>query len=213
MSTAHDILNKFNKKSNNTLTTANINYLESLRETCGNAIDKLHEFNFTSKLFYEIKRSFGKDIQFGHYDELSKIETNNFLKETLNTIPLLMQRLATVPDKNLRDEYILFHNNLVKKIKSFINCYFSFIVNVFSMAKNILEKLQTDTAAINILIDNYNGNAMCRADPNFPLNHSKLNGSIELLTTYHDYLTKICDAFTSVRTLFKKIDTTFLKML
>jgi hypothetical protein len=213
MSSAYDILNSLNNKSNNSLTVANINYLESLREICHHTIDKLHEFNFTEKLFYEIKCSFGKDIEFGDYNEFSKIETINFIKQTLNTIPLLMQKLVTVPDKKLREEYIIFHNNLVKKIKSFINCYFDFVVNISTMEKKILEKIRIDTDALNILVYNYNGNLMCQSDPNFPRNHARLNGSIELLMRYHNYLTKICDAFISVRTLFKKIDTAFLKML
>ena len=208
-----NILRKFNEQSKNSLYIENINYLNNLHDTVNNSIKNLLQFYINDNIFTEIKILYGNEYTTRQYNELCKTTTINFLKTTSDTIYKLKQDPIEETNKQNRDEYIHFHNNIVSKIKDFINTYIDYIKISESINSKIYHILNDETTKINILISNYNSNSMYYADPNFSSRHSQLLYSINLLKQQQQYLNKNMDIFINIRNSFKIIDTKFLKML
>jgi hypothetical protein len=208
-----NILRQFNQQVNNSLYIENINYLDNLHDIVINSIKTLSQFNINDNVFTEIKLLYGNEYTTSQYNELCKITTINFLKTTSDTIYKLKQNPIQETNKQTRDEYVIFHNNIVSKIKVFINTYIGYIQIIESINSKIQQTLSDEINKINILISNYNSNLMYHTDPNFSSRHSRLLSSINLLKQQQQYLDNNINNFISIRNSFKTIDTKFLKML
>lgn len=208
-----DILRQFNEQSNNKFAIENVNYLESLNQTINKSIKQLSKFNVNSNTFLQIKSLYGDKFNTTEFNETMKITTINFLKTTLEIINSLSQNIISITSISIRDEYHKFHNNIIRKIKDFINHYIKYISILEQIILKIHSKLNEEITSINLLITNYNINSICNADPNFNRRHSKLKSNIDLLDSYYNYLDNNISIFNNIRSSFKNINTTFLKML
>lgn len=202
-----NILRQFNHQVNNSLYIENINYLDNLHNIVINSIKSLSHISINDNVFIEIKILYGNEYTTSQYNELCKITTINLLKTTTDTIYKLKLKPIQETNKQTRDEYINFHNNIVSKIKVFINTYIGYMEIIESINSKIHQTACDEINKINILISNYN------TDPNFSSTHSRLLSSINLLKQQQQYLDNNINMFNSIRNSFKTIDTKFLKML
>lgn len=202
-----NILRQFNHQVNNSLYIENINYLDNLHNIVINAIKSLSHISINNNVFIEIKILYGNEYTTSQYNELCKITTINLLKTTTDTIYKLKLNPIQETNKQTRDEYINFHNNIISKIKVFINTYIGYMEIIESINSKIHQTACDEINKINILISNYN------TDPNFSSTHSRLLSSINLLKQQQQYLDNNINMFNSIRNSFKTIDTKFLKML
>ena len=208
-----NILRQFNHQVNNSLYIENINYLDNLHNIVIDSIKSLSHISINDNVFIEIKILYGNEYTTSQYNELCKITTINLLKTTTDTIYKLKLKPIQETNKQTRYEYINFHNNIVSKIKVFINTYIGYIQIIESINSKIHQTLSDEINKINILISNYNSNLMHHTDPNFSSRHSRLLSSINLLKQQQQYLDNNINMFNSIRNSFKTIDTKFLKML
>jgi hypothetical protein len=213
MSDNINILRQFNEQTNNSLSIENINYLTNLYTIINNSINQLINFNINTSKLLEIKELFGNNLSTCEFNDNVKCTTINFFRTLLNTINSLKQRPVKTKNNAIRDEYRNFHNNVICKVKEFINYYITYVKVIENIRNNLSTYLNTKIDAINILLFNYNNNSMCNADPNFYSNHLRQKAEIDLLKNYNDYLNSIIDIFIFIRTSFKDIDTKFLKLL
>ncbi len=206
-------LKEFNQQANNNLTLENINYLESLTNAIDESIRLLNNFNINSLKFIQIKNCYGNEYNTNKFNQMTTISTINFLQTTKNFIFSL--KINPVKNKNnqIRDEYCTFHNNIIMKIKEFINTYIEYMTIVEKIKNSIFTKLSDETISINILISNYNNNSVCRADPNFNLKYSQQKQKADELQDFVNYLNNDINIFITVRKIFKNINTNFLKLL
>lgn len=202
-----NILRQFNHQVNNSLYIENINYLDNLHNIVIDSIKSLSHISINDNVFIEIKILYGNEYTTSQYNELCKITTINLLKTTTDTIYKLKLKPIQETNKQTRYEYINFHNNIVSKIKVFINTYIGYMEIIESINSKIHQTACDEINKINILISNYN------TDPNFSSTHSRLLSSINLLKQQQQYLDNNINMFNSIRNSFKTIDTKFLKML
>ena len=215
MSNNINILRQFNEETNNALSIENVNYLTNLYTIINNSITQLVNFNMNTSKFLEIKALFGANLTTREFNDNTKTTTINFFRTLLNTINSLKQRPVKTKNNIIRDEYRNFHNNIICKVKEFINYYLSYVKVVENIRNNLLTHLNAKIETINTLIFNYNSKSIynANADPNFYSNHSRQKAEIDLLNTYDDYLNNIINIFMFIRNSFKDIDTKFLKLL
>ncbi len=204
-------LKEFNQQANNNLTLENINYLESLTNAIDESIRLLNNFNINSLKFIQIKNCYGNEYNTNKFNQMTTISTINFLQTTKNFIFSL--KINPVKNNQIRDEYCTFHNNIIMKIKEFINTYIEYMTIVEKIKNSIFTKLSDETISINILISNYNNNSVCRADPNFNLKYSQQKQKADELQDFVNYLNNDINIFITVRKIFKNINTNFLKLL
>ena len=105
-----NILQKFNKCSDNKLTIENINYLDNLYSVISNSISYILEFNINSIKFIQIKSLHNNDIDSTEFNDSNKIKTINFLKRLLITINNLKKNPIKETNNIIKEEYINFHN-------------------------------------------------------------------------------------------------------
>jgi len=220
MSDSESILRQFNEQSNNKLAIENMNYLESLFSAVSKSIKQLSSFNVNTSKFIQIKSLHGTEFNTSEFNETIKDTTINFLKTILGIIDSLKKKLVQTKSDSVRDEYRKFHNNIINKIKDFINYYLGYVIIHEQIRSNVYKKYREGIDAINILIQNNNSRLeyisldySIREDPNFHSRHSRQKTQNDLLEDYFHYLDNDIQIFNSLRESFKNINTSFLRML
>jgi hypothetical protein len=220
MTDSESILRQFNEQSNNKLATENMNYLESLYSAVSKSIKQLSSFNVNTPKFIQIKSLHGTEFNTSEYNETIKDTTINFLKTILGIIDSLKKKLIQTKSDSVRDEYRKFHNNIINKIKDFINYYLGYVIILEQIRSNVYKKYREGIDAINILIQNNNSRLYnisldyrIREDPNFHSRHFTQKTQNDLLEDYFHYLDNDIQIFNSLRESFKTINTSFLRML
>ena len=214
-----NILHQFNSQSTNQLMVENINYLDSLNTAINKAIKHLIGFNVNTIKFLHIKSLHGIEFDTYKFNQDKTTETIQYLRTVPDVIKHLNKNLVKKKSDSLRDEYRMFHNNIIGKIKEFINYYIEYICMLESIRSSVYKKYKEGITDINILISNYNSAVSSLrldglpVDPNFHSRHLRLKSSNDLLEDYYNYLDNHINIFNSIRALFKNIDTKFLKML
>ena len=220
-----NILQQFNKCSDNKLTIENINYLDNLYSVISNSISYISEFNINSIKFIQIKSLHNNDIDTTEFNDSTKIKTINFLKSLLITINKLKKNPIKETNNIIKEEYINFHNNIIKNIKEFISYYLKYVTIIETIKINIYKKYNEKIQEINILISNYNSiisSMECSSsidphfynihsrDPNFNKKYSKLKNDIDFLKDCYNYLDNYIKLFNNIKMLFKSINKQFL---
>ena len=220
MTDSESILHQFNEQSNNKLATENIAYLESLYNAVSKSIKQLSNFNVNTPKFIQIKSLHGSEFNTSKFNETIKDTTIHFLKTIIGMINSLKKNLIQTKSDGVRDEYRKFHNNIINKIKDFINYYLEYIIIQEQIRSNVYKKYREGIDAINILIQNndsrlYNISLDYRIlpDPNFHRRHFTQKTQNDLLEDYFNYLDNDIQIFNSLRESFKTINTSFLRML
>jgi hypothetical protein len=220
MTDSESILRQFNEQSNNKLATENMNYLESLYSAVSKSIKQLSSFNVNTPKFIQIKSLHGAEFNTSEFNETIKDTTINFLKTILGIIDSLKKKLVQTKSDSVRDEYRKFHNNIINKIKDFINYYLGYVIIHEQIRSNVYKKYREGIDAINILIQNNNSRLYnisldyrIREDPNFHSRHSRQKTQNDLLEDYFHYLDNDIQIFNSLRESFKNMNTSFLRML
>jgi hypothetical protein len=220
MTDSESILRQFNDQSNNKLAIENMNYLESLYSAVSKSIKQLSSFNVNTPKFIQIKSLHGAEFNTSEYNETIKDTTINFLKTILGIIDSLKKKLVQTKSDSVRDEYRKFHNNIINKIKDFINYYLGYVIIHEQIRSNVYKKYREGIDTINVLIQNNNSRLYnisldyrIREDPNFHSRHSRQKTQNDLLEDYFHYLDNDIQIFNSLRESFKNMNTSFLRML
>ena len=220
MTDSESILRQFNEQSNNKLSTENIAYLESLYNAVSKSIRELSNFNVNTPKFIQIKSLHGTEFNTSKFNETMKETTIHFLKTIIGMINNLKKNLIQTKSDGVRDEYRKFHNNIINKIKDFINYYLKYIIILEQIRSNVYKKYREGIDAINILIQNNNSrleyiafDSRIREDPNFHRRHSTQKMQNDLLEDSYHCLNNDIQIFNSLRESFKNINTSFLRML
>jgi hypothetical protein len=197
-----------------------MNYLESLFSAVSKSIKQLSNFNVNTPKFIQIKSLHSTEFNTSEFNETIKDTTINFLKTILGIIDSLKKKLVQTKSDSVRDEYRKFHNNIINKIKDFINYYIGYVIILEQIRSNVYKKYREGIDAINILIQNNNSRLeyisldyRIREDPNFHSRHSRQKMQNDLLEDYFHYLDNDIQIFNSLRESFKNINTSFLRML
>jgi len=220
MTDSESILRKFNDQTNNKIATENMNYLESLFSAVSKSIKQLSSFNVNTPKFIQIKSLHGAEFNMSEFNETIKDKTIHFLKSILGIIDSLKKKLVQTKSDSIRDEYRKFHNNIINKIKDFINYYLGYVSILEQIRSNVYKKYREGIDAINILIQNNNSrleyislDSRIREDPNFHSRHSRQKIQNDLLEDYFHCLDNDIQILNSLRESFKNMNTSFLRML
>ena len=164
-----------NEQSNNKLTTENIVYLESLYSAVSISIKQLSSFNVNTPKFIQIMSLHGIEFNIIKFNETIKDTTIHFLKTIIGIINSLKETLVQTKSHDVSDKFRKFHNNIINKIKDFINYYLKYISILEQIRSNVYKKYSEGVEAINILIQNNNISLEIQIseDPNFHSRHSR----------------------------------------
>jgi hypothetical protein len=204
-----------NEQSNNKLETENMNYLESLYSAVSISIKQLSSFNVNTPKYIQIMSLHGIEFNIIKFNETIKDTTIHFLKTIIGIINSLKETLIQTKCDDVSDKYHKFHNNIINKIKDFINYYLKYISILEQIRSNVFKKYNEGVDAINILIQNNNIylETQISEDPNFHSKHSRQKIQNELLKDYYHCLDNDIQIFNSLRESFINMNTLFLRML
>jgi hypothetical protein len=145
-----------NEQSNNKLTTENIVYLESLYSAVSISIKQLSSFNVNTPKFIQIMSLHGIEFNIIKFNETIKDTTIHFLKTIIGIINSLKETLSQTKSDDVSDKYCKFHNNIINKIKDFINYYLKYISILEQIRSNVYKKYREGVETIqnnNISLD------------------------------------------------------------
>ena len=220
METLKSINNNNNTK--NELIELNVKYLDNLDESINNINTKLKDISIKQKFINEMI-TYLNLLNDSNYmlNNVNINENNNLLYFLLQTKQNIVKLKWDIPIyekinnlKMICDEYYIFHNNIIKKIKKFIYHYIEFI-NILSKIHNVIELTTNNTKTeLNNMIFNYNES--CKhgfSDPNFDGRYKEKIQKIEILKKYNNYINNQINNYYSIKTESKKINISFLEKI
>ncbi len=161
--------------------------------------------------------------EYNFLKSISKDEYNNLINFINDTIYNIIKLKCDIPNysntsknelKLICDEYYKFHNNIITNIKKFITYYTDYYNKIKDLYDRLLKnKYNPLFQQYEILISNYNGNSVCRQDPNFPMRKNDFENKINEIKLFLNYILNECDNILQIKNETKNIDTKFLVLL
>jgi hypothetical protein len=214
-------LKSINKNNNNELFNDNLKYLDNLNKSINNINDKLNNININKKTIKKIIVHLDLSNDFKFLINIDNIEYNNLLHFISQTKQNIIKLKYDIPNydkikekKEICDEYYLFHNNIIKNIKKFINYYneyFDKLNKIYSIIEPIIKNKNNE---LNCLI--FNHNELCKNfvfDPNFSSRNKEKKHEIDNLTTYNNYVVEQINNYHLIKSETKNIDISFLNKI
>ncbi len=215
-----DTLKFINYQNKTQIYNDNLTYLKDLNKSIEKIIELLKKIKLKSitlnKTISYLNLSNNTELNFIGIKNEIYIELLNFLEKTIHDIQILQFNIPdynNLPKQNFKkicNEYFVFHNNIIEKIKKFINYYTEYISKLYKLYELIKKSFEPITAEYNCLIYNYNNNSVCRNDPNFSLNKNALDNKINEITEYNNYIVNEINYFDEIKTNAKNINKIFL---
>jgi hypothetical protein len=211
-------INANNSRYDNKLYNLNIQYLTNLNNIIINFITKLQNIKIKDKILYEIINylNLSENIEY-NFNDINITEYNNllhFLREIIKNIRNLKYDIPSynnLTNTELRvvcDEYIIFHNNIIKKIKIFLKYYTQYINKLINLIRLLSEIFLPIHENYKLLV-NYNG-ANGVDDPNYPSRKLELQNKMDILIVYMCYIKNEIDSYDYIRNETKNINIDFL---
>jgi hypothetical protein len=211
-------INANNSCYDNKLYNLNIQYLTKLNDLIISFITKLQNIKIKDKILYEIINhlNLSNNIDF-NFNDINITEHNNllyFICEIMKNIPKLKNDIPNynnIINTELRaicDEYFIFHNNIIKKIKIFLK-YYTHYINKLIKLHNLLCEINKPIYENYNLLVTYNG-ANGVDDPNFPSRKLEFQKKILLGVEYLNYIKNEIDSYNYIKTETKNINIDFL---
>lgn len=211
-----ETLKNINSKNKDTIYNDNFIYLTDLTKSLYEIIELLKKIKIKNTVLYQTINYLGIKNDFNNILINNYSETLTFCEKTILDIKLLKTNipqytnLSKINLKTICDEYFVFHNSIIEKIKQFLNYYTNYKLNIYSLYKQINKHLEPVYSEYNCLIYNYNNNSVCRNDPNFQLKKNAFDQKNNELTKYNNYLVEEINTFDNIKSKTKEINTQFL---
>lgn len=211
-----ETLKQINSNSNNNLYNINLKYLYNLEISINDIIKNVKNIKIKDNILYniidylQIKNTF-HNVNLVEYNNLT-VFLSNLIKNIIklkNNIPIY-ENSSLSYIKTICDEYIVFHNNIIKNIKKYIEYYNNYILELINMYNSLLKIYNDIYQEYDILLINFNSNSVCRIDPNFPRRKCEFENKLQIITKYKQYLKDEIDNYSLIKLLSQNIDKSFL---
>lgn len=214
---------------------ANIKYLNNLDLSLNEIINELNKINkmnktnidnaFDQAILYLGKTS---NIKLLAYNKKEHADLLHYLTQTKFNIIRLKNNMPNYDKKislsELCDQYILFHNNLIKKIKTFLDKLLNYFSELEQVRRIIVQQIKNLVVEINDKINTYDHNLIYAqyshsayinrdmeiCEQNFTNRCLPLKSKLDELIEYEKSILNLIENYLLIKEKYKNIDKTFL---